>query len=91
MFWGRKKSEYLGVFVGNGPLQTAHDKISYVRDWPLHETQKQIKSFVQFCSYYGKFIHYFSDCVAPLTDMCRKNLPGNVVYTDATKKPLLKR
>ena len=48
------------------------------------ETQKQIKSFVQLCSYYGKFIHYFSDCVAPLTDMCRKKLPENVVHTETT-------
>ena len=24
-------------------------------------------------------------CAAPLTDMCRKNLPGNAVHTKATK------
>jgi len=83
--WGRKETEYLGVIVGNGTLRTAPDKISAVRDWPLPETQKQIKSFVQFCSYYGKFIHHFSDCAAPLTDLCRKNLPGNVVHTDVAK------
>ena len=50
----------------------------------MPETQKQIKSFVQFCSYYGKFIHHFSECAAPLTDLCRKNLPGQVVHTEAT-------
>ena len=44
-FWGRKETEYLGVIVGNGTLRTAPDKISSVRDWPLPETQKQIKSF----------------------------------------------
>jgi hypothetical protein len=71
--------------VGNGTLTMAPDKIAAVRDWPLPETQKLIKSFVQCCSYYGKFIHHFSDCAAPLTDTCRKNLPGNVVHTDATK------
>ena len=31
------------------------------------------------------FIHHFSDCVAPLADMCRKNLRGNVVHTETTK------
>ena len=82
---GRKETEYLGVIVGNGTLRTAPDKMSAVRDWPLLETEKQIKSFVRFCSYYGKLIHHFSDCDAPLTDMCRKNLPGNVVHIDATK------
>ena len=71
--------------MGSGTLRTALDKIAAVRDWPLPETQKQIKSCVQYCSYYGKFIHYFSNCAAPLTDTCRKNLPGNVVHTEATK------
>ena len=47
-FWGRKETEYLGVIVGNGTLRTAPDKIAAVRAWPLPETQKQIKSFVQF-------------------------------------------
>jgi hypothetical protein len=87
--WGRKETEYhLGVIVGNGTLRTALDKISAVRDWPLSEIQKQIKSFVQFCSYYGKFIDHFSNCAAPLTNMCRKNLPGKVVHTNATQKRL---
>ena len=40
---------------------------------------------MQFYSYYGKFNHYFSDYAAPLTDMCRKHLPCNVVPTEATK------
>jgi hypothetical protein len=84
-FWGRKETQYLSVIVGNGTLRTAPDKLSAVGDWPLPETQKQIKSFVQFYSYYGKFIHHFSDCAAPLTYTCRKNLSGNVVHTDATK------
>jgi hypothetical protein len=83
--WGRKETENLGVIVGNGTLQKAPDKISAIRDWPLSETPKQIKSFVQFCSNYGKFIHHFSDCASPLANMCRKNLPGNVVHTDAIK------
>jgi len=52
------------------------------------KTQNQIKSFVQFCSYYDEFVHHFSDCDAPLTDMRRKSLPGNVVHTEATKVAL---
>jgi hypothetical protein len=34
-FWGQKNTEYLGVYVGNGTLRSAHDNISDVRDWPL--------------------------------------------------------
>ena len=84
--WSRKETRYLGVIVGNGTLRTAPDKISVVRDWPLPETQNKIKSFVQVYSYYGKFIHHFSDCASPLTNLWRnKNLPGNVVHTKTTK------
>ena len=83
--WGRNENEYLGVIVGNGTLRTSLDTILVVRDWPLLETQKQNKYFVQFCSYYGKFIRHFLDCAAPLTDTSRKNLPDNVVHTEATK------
>jgi len=31
------------------------------------------------------FNYHFSDCNAPLTDMCRKNYPRNVVHTETTK------
>ncbi len=89
-FWGRTETDYLGVIVDNVTLRTAPDKISTVRDWPLLDTQKQIKSFVQFCSYYGQFIHHFAGCATPLTNVCRKNLLANVVNINATK-PLLKR
>jgi hypothetical protein len=71
MFWGRKETKYLGFIVVNGTLRTAPHKIAAVRDWPLPETWKQIKNCVQYCSYYGKFIHHFADCIAPLTDTCR--------------------
>ncbi len=37
-----------------------------------------------FCSFYRKFIHHFADYSAPLTDLCRKSLPGRVVHCDAT-------
>jgi hypothetical protein len=47
--------------------------------------KKQVKSFFAFCSFYRKFIHHFADCSAPLTDLCRKLLPGRVVHSDATR------
>ena len=33
----------------------------------------------------GTFFHRFADCSAPLTDLCRKSLPGRVVHSDATR------
>ncbi len=38
-----------------------------------------------FCSFNRKFIHHFVECSAPLTDLCRKSLPGRVVHSDTTR------
>jgi hypothetical protein len=84
-FGGRTEIEYLGIIDGNGTLRATPHKISAGREWLLPENQKHIKSVVQVCSYYGKFIHpHFSDCDAPVTNMCRENLPGNDVHNEAT-------
>ena len=84
-FWAKRETEYLGFIVGSGNVRTSQSKVAAVKDWPLPETQKQVKSFVAFCSFYRKFIHHFADCSAPLTDLCRKSLPGRVVHSDTTR------
>jgi hypothetical protein len=72
-FWAKIETEYLGFIVVSGNVRTSHAKMAAVKDWPLPETQKQVKSFVAFCSFYRKCIHHFADCSAPLTDLCRKS------------------
>lgn len=83
--WARKETEYLGVIAGNGVLRPSPDKIAAVEKWPQPVTQKEVKSFVAFCSFYRKFVHHFADCSAPLTDMCRKNKPGKVVWSETAR------
>ena len=83
--WGNRETEYLGAIAGNGCLRPSPDKLAAVEKGPLPETQKQVKSFVAFCSFYRKFVHHFADCSAPLTDMCRKGKPGKVVW-DSTAR-----
>ncbi len=84
-FWAKRETEYLGFIVGNGNFRTSPSKVATVKDWPLPETQNQIKSFVAFCSFNRKCIHHFAVCSAPLTDLSRKSLPGRVVHCDATR------
>ena len=43
-FWANQETEYLGFIVGNGIVRTSPSKVAAVKDWPLPETQKQIKS-----------------------------------------------
>ena len=71
----------LGVALfGHHPQKWQQYKIGLYR-----KHKKQVKSFVAFCSFYRKFIPHFTDCSVPLTDLCRKSLPGRVVHSDATK------
>jgi hypothetical protein len=84
-FWAKIDTKYLGFIVGSGNVRTSLAKLASVKDWPLPETQKQVKSFVAFCSFYRKFIHHFADCSAPLTELCRKSLPGKMAHSVATR------
>ena len=84
-FGAKRETEYLGFIVGNGIVRTSPYKARVVKDWLLPEMQKQVGSFVAFCSFYRKFIHHFVDCPAPLTDLCRIFLPGRVVHSDTTR------
>ena len=81
--WAKRETKFLGFIVGNG-IVLMSPKFATVKDWPLPETQKQIKSFVAI-SFYRKCIHPFADCSSPLTDVCRKSLPGRVVHSVPTR------
>ena len=48
-------------------------------------TKKKLSRLLLSVRFYRKFIHHFADCSAPLTDLCRKSLPGRVVNSDATR------
>ena len=74
--FAQTENVYLGLIVGNGTVRPDPEKIKVVKDWPLPSTQKELKSFVQCCSFYGRFIHHFSDCSAHLTDMLKKCANG---------------
>ena len=89
MFLGSKISDYLSVIVDNGTLRLARVNFSAIRNWwLLPKSQINIKSFVQLGSY-GNCIHHYSDCVAALTDLCHKNVLGNVVDNKVTKTAIV--
>jgi hypothetical protein len=44
-------------------------------------TQKEVRSFEQFCNFYAKFTHHFSDLTAPLTDLLRKSQAQKLTLT----------
>jgi hypothetical protein len=61
--FGLQKMEYLGYTVLAGQLSLS---LAAAKEWPVPKTQREVRSFVQFCNFYAKFIHHFSDWSAPL-------------------------
>ena len=66
-------------------FEHSNQRLQQLRIGLYRKRKKQVKSFVAFYSFNRKFIHLFADCSAPLTDLCRKLLPGRVVHSDTTR------
>jgi hypothetical protein len=82
-FFGLQEMEYLGYIVSAGKISVSTKIVEAVADWPVPTTQKEVRSFVQFCNFYATFIHHVSDLTAPLTDLLRKSQPQKVTLTPA--------
>jgi hypothetical protein len=80
-FFGLQEMEYLGFTVSTGKISVSTKKVEAVADWPVPTTQKEVRSFVEFCNFYARFIHHFSELTAPLTDLLRKSQPHKVTLT----------
>jgi hypothetical protein len=72
-FFGLQDMEYLGYAVSLGKVLVATNIVKVVNIWPVSTTQEEDRSFVQFCNFYARSIHRFSDFTAPLTDLLRKS------------------
>jgi hypothetical protein len=87
-FSGLQEMEYLGYIVSAGKISVSTKKVAAIADWPVPTTQKEVLSFVQFCNFYARFIHHFSDLTAPLTDLLPQpryptEVPATKGYADA--------
>jgi hypothetical protein len=87
-FFGLQAMEYLGYTVSVGQISVSTKKVEAVSEWPVPTTQKEVRSFVQFCNFYARFIHHFSDFTAPLTGLLRKSQPRKVTLTPACLEAL---
>jgi hypothetical protein len=82
-FFGLWEMEYLGYSVPTGKMSISIKKVEADAERPVPMTQKEVRNFLQFCNFYAKFVHYFSDLTAPLTDLLRKFQPHKATLTHA--------
>src|SRR5215469_677918 len=70
----QKELDYLGFIVGEEGIKTQPRKIKAIQEWPIPETQTQLRGFLGLANYYRRFIKNFSRTAAPLTNMLQKGV-----------------
>ena len=69
--------EFLGMIIGQGKVEMDNKKLEAIEKWKPPTTVKGVRSFTGFANFYRKFIPNFSNLVAPLNLLTRKNEPWN--------------
>ena len=73
----KKEVEFLGHIINEHGAHTDPKKIECVKNWPLPQNIKDVRSFLGFCSYYRRFIANYSHVAKPLTKLTEKNQKFN--------------
>ena len=59
--------------MGADGIKPSMSKIKAILDWPTPETVTDVRSFLGLCSFYRKFVCWFSEIAAPMTDLTKKD------------------
>lgn len=69
----RESLKYLGYVVDRQGLHVDPDKVSAIMNLPIPQNVKQVRQVIGTISWYRKFVPKFSDVIAPLCALLRKN------------------
>jgi hypothetical protein len=66
---------FLGYVIGQDGIRMEKEKVEAVRDWPVPKNVQEVMEFEGFAGFYRQFIKDFSQIMAPLTDLKKKDAP----------------
>ncbi|XP_016752434.1 uncharacterized mitochondrial protein AtMg00860-like [Gossypium hirsutum] len=65
--------DYLGHVLGTGTVSMNKSKVECVSSWPVHQSIKELRSFIGLFGYYRRFIRHYGLFAKPLTELLKKN------------------
>lgn len=71
--FGRERLTYLGHVISPSGIEPDHNKIQAVLNRKAPKCLKELRTFLQTCSWFRKFIPEFSATARPLTELTKKN------------------
>src|ERR1700726_979830 len=66
--------EYLGFVLSPTGLSMDTAKVKAIQEWPTLQKVKDVQSFLGFANFYCRFIHGYSDVIAPMNHLTCKNI-----------------
>ena len=72
--WAQTEVEFLGHFVSSSGMRVHPEKAKALQDWPAPTTVHELRSCLGTFNYWRGYIHKYSNIVAPLVALTRKNV-----------------
>ena len=82
--------EYLSMIIRQGYVRMDPAKLSTIKDWQPPLSVKGVCSFLRFANFYHKFIPNFSNVIAPIVLLTRKDHPWSWMESQQTAFNTLK-
>jgi hypothetical protein len=65
--------KFLGHIVNSEGIRPDPKKVEVVQNWPEPKNVYEVRSFLGLANYFRKFISYYSEVAAPLTNLTKKS------------------